>query len=104
VAFTPNSLNLVVKHADGSFHFLSSKSAAEERVLPGPFNFSHIQFDPAGKTFCTLDGRQALIYDATDGTLLNALDHPGVVAVVAWHPDGQRLATACGNAIHFWDA
>jgi hypothetical protein len=49
----------VVKHADGSLHFLNTTNGADERSLPGPTNSS-------GDKFLTITEGQVVIRRAMD--------------------------------------
>jgi WD40 repeat protein len=103
VGFTPDSRAMLVKHADGSFHFLNPISGIEEKVWKGPFAFARVYFNASGEMFCGWVTNELMIYESTSGTLLKALPHPETIHAMAWHPDGRRLATSCGKTIHFWD-
>lgn len=103
MTFTPDSRALIVKHADGSLHFVNPASGAEEKVWPGPFAFDQMSFNSRGELFCSSITNELMIYEATNGALLKSLPHPEAIHSVAWHPDGRRLATSCGQTIHFWD-
>jgi WD40 repeat protein len=104
MSFAPDNRAVIVKHADGSFHFLNSASGAEEKVWQGPFALAHISFNASGEVFCGNNKTNVFIHNAIDGTVLMNLPHPETVYAMAWHPDGRRLATSCGKTIHFWDA
>ncbi len=104
IGFTPDSGAALVKHADNSFHFVNSASGVEEKVWKGPLGSGRIFFNGSGELFCTWVKSELMIYESTNGTLLQTLSHPETIHAVAWHPDGRRLATCCGQTIHFWDA
>jgi len=66
------------------------------------------RFDPTGRRLAlyTTDARtNVFILDTETGETLKTLQHADDVNAVAWHPDGNHLATGCGDkTIHIWDS
>jgi WD40 repeat protein len=102
-SFTPDGNALIVRRADGSLHFQNSNSGAEEKIWNGELAAGGIYFNPRGDVFLGAVETDITIHESTGGTLLRKLSHPESVYATAWHPDGRRLATACGKTIYFWD-
>jgi WD40 repeat protein len=107
LTFTPDSRALVVRHKDGSLHFLSSTNGREFRSIPGPADTRWIRFDPAGEKFLTVVNGQAFIHQTADGRLVRVIDAPPGSPVgirhAAWHPDGRRVALAWMYSLGLWD-
>jgi WD40 repeat protein len=106
LAFTPDSLALVVGHI-GSLHFLGSSDGLEWKSIPGPAKIAPIRFNPTGEMFFNLVGGQALIYRKGDGKLVRTFnapdDAPAGIRYAAWHPDGRRIALAWRTSVGLWD-
>src|SRR5262249_4773428 len=65
-----------------------------------------LQFHPTKNQLATSSGfsRDVLIWDLSTNRVLRRLAHPGVVFWSAWSPDGEQLATGCGDGdIYLWD-
>lgn len=106
--FAPDSRSLVVKHPDGSLHFLNAMSGVDEKSLPVPADLSsgELQFGPSGEKFLTRTDEGIVVRRLPDGAHLRTLKLPeGAVSLcgAAWHPDGRRIAIAWLNTIGIWD-
>jgi WD40 repeat protein len=107
LSFTPDSRALVVRHNDGSLHFLSSTNGLEQKSIPGSAQARWVGFNPTGEMFLTVVLGQAFIHRAADGQLLRTLtapiDAPSGIRYAAWHPDGHRIALAWMSSLGLWD-
>ena len=107
LTFTPDSRTLVVRHNNGSLHFLSSTNGLEQNSIPGPAKVEWVQFNPTGEMFLTVVDGQTLIHRAADGQLVRTLTAPAGatvgVRIAAWHPDGRRVTQAWFAGIGLWD-
>jgi WD40 repeat protein len=71
-------------------------------VSPTP---SCVRFDPSGDRLAVSSGNSQYvqIWDPANHTT-NSLFHRSTVLTMAWHPDGQQLATASeNNDLYLWD-
>ncbi len=102
-SFTPDGNALMVRRADGSLHFHNSNSGAEESIWRESSASGWISFNMSGSAFLGAVEKDITIYESRDRTLRQKLSHPDNIQATAWHPDGRRLASACGKTIFFWD-
>jgi WD40 repeat protein len=109
IAFTPDNRALVVKHPDGSLHFLNTTSGMDEKSFPGParLHWYDFQFNSPGDRFLTVTQGQVAIRRVSDGGHLTTLTAPdddaNGLGRAAWHPDGRRVAAASTTRISLWD-
>ena len=105
--FTPDSRALVVRHNDGSLHFLNSTNGLEQKSIPGPAEARWVGFNPTGEMFLTVVVGQAFIHRTADGqrvqTLTAPVDTLEGIRYAAWHPDGRRIALAWMTRLGLWD-
>ncbi len=105
--FTPDSRALVVRHTEGSLHFLTSTNGLELKFIPGPAKLDWIRFNRTGEMFVTVVDGQALIHRTADGqsvqTLSAPVGAPGGIRNAAWHPDGRRIALVWMKSLGLWD-
>jgi serine/threonine protein kinase/WD40 repeat protein len=112
VAFRPGGRHLAVGHADKSVSIYD----LETRQCVRPLQLGKLDIAPHTLAFHPNqhDGRLAVacgnavrIFDIDQGQERTPLRHPksvGWTTGLAWHPDGRRLATACGDfKIYLWD-
>jgi len=65
-----------------------------------------LRFNPSGDLLAEscLDDLNVQIWDLTTAQKIWRLYHPGKVYDLSWHPQGELLATACGDGcIYLWD-
>jgi WD40 repeat protein/serine/threonine protein kinase len=105
--FTPDSRALVVRHKDGSLHFLSSTNGLEQKSIPGPAEARWVGFNPTGEMFLTVVAGQAFIHRTADGQRVRTLNAPVAapagIRYAAWHPDGRRIALAWMTSLGLWE-
>jgi WD40 repeat protein len=64
-----------------------------------------ILLDPEGRTLAVVThSRKVKLFDTATGRPLGAVPHQQALSGVAFHPSGDRLATASGGEIRLWDA
>ncbi len=105
--FTPDSRALVVRHNDGSLHFLNSTTGLDQKSIPGPAKLQRIRFNSTGEMFVTVVDGEAYIHRTADGQPARSLRAPAGVTTgiryAAWHPDGRRIALAWMKSLGLWD-
>ena len=65
-----------------------------------------LRFNPSGELLAEscLDDLNVQVWDLNNGQKVWRLYHPDKVFDLAWHPQGELLATGCGDAcIYLWD-
>jgi serine/threonine protein kinase/WD40 repeat protein len=106
VGFSPDGQKLAVSH-DGFILCFDLATGAEAKRWPVPADVHALAFHPDNHQLAVGYSNSVVtsIYDANDGA--HVIDLPvGPVAaqVVAWHPDGNRLAVAGADPrIQTWD-
>ncbi|MCI0536529.1 MAG: protein kinase [Verrucomicrobiales bacterium] len=105
--FTPDSRALVVRHHEGSLHFLGSTNALEQKSIPGPAGVPSFRFNRTGEMFFNVLDGQAFIHRTADGQPVRMLNAPADasdgIRYAAWHPDGRRIALAWMNSLGLWE-
>lgn len=95
VAFQPAGANILTA-SDDSTAILWNKSGLPVVTFRGHRDaIAAAVFSPDGKRLLT-GGRDSLavLWDA-NGSILQRLEHPGIVSAVAWAPSGSYFATGC---------
>jgi WD40 repeat protein len=108
LSFTPDCRALVVKHPDGSVHFLNTTNGSTEKSFLGPAKLRAIRFDSSGAKYLAMAEDRIIIGQASDGTQLKTITRPqgtlGRFGHASWHPDGRRLVASWGDYVGFWDS
>jgi serine/threonine protein kinase/WD40 repeat protein len=105
IAFSSDDRNLAVGNED-SVRCIDLESAQETKLLHLPAKAYTLAFDPKGRLLAAgySENNAAAIFDATEGRHLADLPVGSIHQVVAWNPDGVRLAVAGADArIQIWD-
>jgi len=118
IAFSPDGTRIATASYDNTTRIWDVASGKELlRLNHGdPVNF--ISFSPDGTRIATACGNtsplatneldnSARIWDSSSGKELLSLNHSGPVNIVAFSPDGTRMATASydrNNTVRIWDA
>jgi WD40 repeat protein len=92
---------------DGTLSVYDLGSGKEIKRLPGTRIFNHLILNPGHTRIacCSEADSTVEIREVESGRKATSLTCPGGVSVIAWSPDGKRLATAClDNRIYTWDA
>jgi WD40 repeat protein/tRNA A-37 threonylcarbamoyl transferase component Bud32 len=109
VAFSADSRSFAAAHRDGSvsvYDLESSPRAKElQRRQTGLHLHMHLAFRPGQPHLAVAGGNVVRVVDlGGDKRSLAELTHPYGVSSMAWHPDGQTLATACDDLlIRLWE-
>jgi WD40 repeat protein len=112
VAFRPGGRHLAVGHADPSvsIYDLGTRQCVRlqlgRRLVRKPHTLAFHPDKHDGR-LAVACGNAVRIFDVDEGQERAPLRHPEPVTWttgLAWHPDGRRLATACGDGkIYLWD-
>jgi WD40 repeat protein len=90
----------------GVLHIVDPRSGHTVRQFQSMAWPWHLAVDAAGKRVALSSFRssEVEVYDLATGQLAGKLPHPTYVGPMAWHPDGNVLATSCHDSrIHLWD-
>jgi serine/threonine protein kinase/WD40 repeat protein/Tfp pilus assembly protein PilF len=106
-AFTPDGRQLMLGQEGGTLLLYEVRTWRKVKRLVGGCKPANLSFHPDGSKLAvggTYGERQVQVRDLATGNFLRALPHPDAVTRVAWHPDGNRLATACSDShVYLWD-
>ncbi|MGH9205884.1 MAG: WD40 repeat domain-containing protein [Acidimicrobiales bacterium] len=107
LAFSSNSRQLAVGHADKSVSVYDLATAERSRKLAVSAEPVHLAFHPREHRLAVACGNVVQLFDTDTGKELLALRQTGSVTLtwyLSWHPDGRRLAAGCNDRkIHIWD-
>src|SRR5262249_42117827 len=109
VAFRPGGRQLAVGHRDKSVsvYDLQTRQRTHRLRLDTLPHYPAFPPNPAHARLAVACGNAVRIFDIDRGQERTPLRHPPEVTWttgLAWHPDGRRLATACGDRkIYLWD-
>jgi WD40 repeat protein len=98
-AFSPDSKRLAIKEdACVRIRELDTGSASQFDL---DIKATDLAFDPAGHRLAIAGDRPDVavrICDVVTGKIVATLAHPSRVHAIAWHPNGNLLASACGDS------
>jgi serine/threonine protein kinase/WD40 repeat protein len=103
-AFSRDGAWLAVGRADGAVDLfpLTGDSRKPRRLSVGAIP-NQLAFDSTGRRLAvsSIDGL-VQVRDVVSDRLLTTLPHGELLAGIAWHPDGDRLATGGARNIYLW--
>jgi len=106
IHFHPDGRRVVIAHRSTELSIYSLANGAEVKLFPIPYPAECVRFDPSGERLAitAMQRTEALVLDANSGAVQLSLPHPAAVGEVAWHPSGERLATAGKDGmLRVWD-
>jgi WD40 repeat protein len=105
VAFSPDQHSLASGGWNGEVKLWDSASGRELQTLAGHTKrVQSVAFSPNAKKLASAsDDRTIKLWDVASGHELLTLAADGQVAIVAFSPDGQTLASATEHTIKLWD-
>ncbi|HXJ56859.1 MAG TPA: WD40 repeat domain-containing serine/threonine protein kinase, partial [Verrucomicrobiae bacterium] len=107
IDFHPDGRRVTVAQPSTNLPIYSLADGAELKSFPIPYLAHCVRFDPSGKriAIAASNRREVVVLDADSGAVQLSLLHPAGVGEVAWHPSGERLATAGKDGLlRVWDA
>src|SRR5437667_4661921 len=105
IAFSHSSRTVAVA-VDGAvlIYDLVSRQMLKSLAQPGLPWFLVFDAKDERLAVANAEGLEVRILDVETGQILQTLAHPATVRMVAWHPDGQLLASACDDMqAYVWD-
>jgi serine/threonine protein kinase/WD40 repeat protein/tetratricopeptide (TPR) repeat protein len=106
IAFSPDSQQLAIGHANGSISVHDTTSGRETRYLKYGHRPFGLAFRPKHRQLAVSDDRtpSVAIYDLDTEKAVDKITLSDAIAALAWHPEGQILAMSCGeNQFYLWD-
>jgi WD40 repeat protein/Flp pilus assembly protein TadD len=108
MSFSPDSSILAYLQDDTRIAVVDLASGEVRYLPPADATQEFIEFAPDGRRFAievNRAGRYAAeVRDLATGRVERTLEHPQRVDGLAWHPDGQTLATGCiDRVIRLWN-
>ncbi len=105
--FSSDSRLLARCQLDGTLSIYDLGSGKELKRLPGTRQLNCVMLNPGNTQLACSSAAdpEVEIRDVESGRKVVPLACPAAVSIIAWSPDGRRLATACLDLrIYIWDA
>ncbi len=106
MAWSPNGLMLASGSRDHTVCLWNTETGKIESTLSGHWAWvMDVAWSPDGRTLasCADDGT-IRFWDVENRTLLQTIEHPGLIQSLAWSPDGYALASASSDCvIRIWE-
>jgi serine/threonine protein kinase/WD40 repeat protein len=105
-SFSGDSRLLARCNTNGTVSIYDLGAGKELKRLAGTRRFNVLAMNPANTQLaCASQSESKVeIRDLESGEIILLLNCPSQVDVIAWSPDGRRLATGCFNRVYTWDA
>jgi serine/threonine protein kinase/WD40 repeat protein len=104
-AFTADSKLLGIPYPDGCVRIFDTATGKELGNLASGLHPMRLAFRPGQAHLALAGDKLVKILDQNSGKVVATLEHPATIGWIAWHPDGELLATACNDKkIRLWRA
>jgi WD40 repeat protein len=100
--FSPDSGTLAIAHKTNGVRVFKLNRSIEPETLPLEGSFRALTFRPDGQVVALATATNIVLWNLAEHRVTAALPHPKDVALLAWHPNGRRLASACAGSLNVW--